>query len=624
MGYLKALGMGITINIHDASGVNSWEAMFPALVDALGLPANTTKVPFNLVNASVAYAVEDLVLGDLVNNKFVDFMWIDWQQGGDAGGMTGYKQNPTFWLNHLRCTDRHRVGDSKRALVLARWGGLGMHRYQVGFSGDVAGLTWSNMLYQPYFSATSANVGHGFWSHDIEGPPEDQEMYTRWIQIGSFSGVMRSHDRGMSAGGCNNKPAPAGTVWEAGCSTVEPWNVPNVHFEANRAALQLREELVPYIYTAHRAAFDSGVGLIIPMYYNWPESDSAYLMDGVRSDMVQYMFGPSILFSPVTSPAQPYAFGPGLASKSTWLPEGAWYDSTTGALISVPAGAAGSMHAGTYTLAQVPLFLAAGAVVPYLPLRSLPVLGLASQQYSFLGFKIAPGGSGSGSTTVYEDDGVTTSYLTANASAWTTAAYTRSAGSVTVSISTSGSFPELPSSRSYQLRLLNAGTLASVTVNGASVPYNRFGIVASAGRVPAASQWYWEFAVNQGGMGPVVDIVGASTGSVTTVVLTFAAPLSSDAAMSGVYGIVSRAVLGKTNLDLDRSTPASNSPGPAYLTKLASVGEALTHYAGTNATMFAQTLAGVPGLLANAIQDVAGDSKSPRQNFTEALLQGSW
>ena len=45
--------------------------------------------------------------------------------------MTGDKQNPTFWLNHLRCTDRHRVGDNNRALVLARWGGLGMHRYQV-------------------------------------------------------------------------------------------------------------------------------------------------------------------------------------------------------------------------------------------------------------------------------------------------------------------------------------------------------------------------------------------------------------------------------------------------------------------------------------------------------------
>jgi hypothetical protein len=50
--------------------------MFPALVEYLGLPSNATKVPFNIVNATVAYAVEDIVLGDLLYNKSVDFWWI--------------------------------------------------------------------------------------------------------------------------------------------------------------------------------------------------------------------------------------------------------------------------------------------------------------------------------------------------------------------------------------------------------------------------------------------------------------------------------------------------------------------------------------------------------------------
>ena len=54
-------------------------------------------------------------------------------------------------------------------MVLARWGGMGHHRYQVGFSGDVAALTWDNLAYQPYFSATAANVLFPSWSHDIEG-----------------------------------------------------------------------------------------------------------------------------------------------------------------------------------------------------------------------------------------------------------------------------------------------------------------------------------------------------------------------------------------------------------------------------------------------------------------------
>jgi len=530
--------------------------------------------------------------------------------------MTGNKQNPTFWLNHLRCTDRHRNGDPMRALVLARWGGMGMHRYQVGFSGDVAALTWANMAYQPYFSATSANVGHGFWSHDIEGPPDDQEMYTRWIQIGSFSGVMRSHDRGMSAGGCNNKPgSPNGNSWVAGCSTVEPWNVPNIFFEANRVALQLREELVPYIYTHHRAAFDTGVGLIIPMYYFFPELDGAYGMTATAN--AQYMFGKSVLFSPVTAPATPYALGPGLATKTTWLPPGAWYDTCSGAVTTVPAGL-GVQWTGSYTLAQVPLWYVAGAVIPYFPLRSLPVLGLASKQYTFLGFKIVPGAA-SGSTTVYEDDGVTTAYLTADAYAWTTAAYITAGATTTVTISTNGSYPGLPAMRAYQIRVLNGGALSSVTVNGAVVPYARFGVAAARGAPPATSQWYWEFAAQQGGMGPVVDVVGASTTSVTTVVLNFAPGTT---VPSGTYGVVQRAMWGKSNMDLDRSTPDSNSPGPAYLSQLASVGEALTHFAGVDAASFAGLIANVTSIQQGAISEVtAAVKKSPvRANFTLLLL----
>ena len=78
---------------------------------------------------------------------------------------------------------------------------------------------------------TASNVGFGFWSHDVEGPPNDLEMYTRWVQWAAFSGVFRSHDRGMSAGGCVDANPPA-------CSIDKIWDVPTLYFEANRDALQ--------------------------------------------------------------------------------------------------------------------------------------------------------------------------------------------------------------------------------------------------------------------------------------------------------------------------------------------------------------------------------------------------
>lgn len=58
-------------------------------------------------------------------------------------------------------------------------GCAGNHRYQVGFSGDVKDVAWGSLAFQPYFSFTGSNVGYGFWSHDLVGPSDDYELYTR-------------------------------------------------------------------------------------------------------------------------------------------------------------------------------------------------------------------------------------------------------------------------------------------------------------------------------------------------------------------------------------------------------------------------------------------------------------
>ena len=44
-------------------------------------------VPFSITNKTYAYALEDIVLGDVADK--IDFMWIDWQQGGTKGGAVG-------------------------------------------------------------------------------------------------------------------------------------------------------------------------------------------------------------------------------------------------------------------------------------------------------------------------------------------------------------------------------------------------------------------------------------------------------------------------------------------------------------------------------------------------------
>jgi alpha-glucosidase (family GH31 glycosyl hydrolase) len=91
-----------------------------------------------------------------------------------------------------------------------RWGGLGNHRYPIGFSGDVkpswASLdfevtsygckaacsiatwwiqtfTYMHECVQVSFTASASNVLYGYWSHDIGGHTEkpSAELYTRYV-----------------------------------------------------------------------------------------------------------------------------------------------------------------------------------------------------------------------------------------------------------------------------------------------------------------------------------------------------------------------------------------------------------------------------------------------------------
>ena len=59
----------------------------------------------------------------------------DWQQEQKTA-MPGVA--PTWWLNYVHFTDQQREG--KRPLLFHRWGGLGNHRYQIGFSGDTVSV----------------------------------------------------------------------------------------------------------------------------------------------------------------------------------------------------------------------------------------------------------------------------------------------------------------------------------------------------------------------------------------------------------------------------------------------------------------------------------------------------
>eukprot|EP00615_Pteridomonas_danica_P000377 CAMPEP_0114363576 /NCGR_PEP_ID=MMETSP0101-20121206/26710_1 /TAXON_ID=38822 ORGANISM="Pteridomonas danica, Strain PT" /NCGR_SAMPLE_ID=MMETSP0101 /ASSEMBLY_ACC=CAM_ASM_000211 /LENGTH=940 /DNA_ID=CAMNT_0001510367 /DNA_START=107 /DNA_END=2927 /DNA_ORIENTATION=+ len=352
-------------NIHDADGVMNFEAQFEQMCTTLGYdPVTTTVVPYNISDYPSQMALEDDVMLPLEETTF-DFWWIDWQQGESGYGAEGGKMNPTIWTSHVRSTNKQRRGSDERGMVLSRWGGLGGHRYQVGFSGDVQvrwnDKNWEDLSYQPYFSATASNVGFGYWSHDIVGPPLDMELYVRWLQWGAFSSVMRNHDRGMSAGQlCSDTdPSVCAVVSEEKKMTTDRKNLvifyvhihththtrhahthTNLHvssegatmdagndnFVAMRNALRARGALLPYLYTSVRESYDFGIGVMRPMYYEFPDEFPAYLQS--RS-LPQYFLGDTMVVSPIVTPSDSDTK---LADQLLWIPPGNWMERTTGLL----------------------------------------------------------------------------------------------------------------------------------------------------------------------------------------------------------------------------------------------------------------------------------------------------
>ena len=73
-------------------------------------------------------------------------------------------------------------------------------------------------------------------------------------------------------------------------TVVKPWNVPLKYFKANRNALQRRAAMVPYTYSLAREAYDTGLGPLRAMYYEYPKLDNAYNADMTGKQGTIFLF----------------------------------------------------------------------------------------------------------------------------------------------------------------------------------------------------------------------------------------------------------------------------------------------------------------------------------------------
>ena len=321
---LHERGLAVSLNVHPADGIRAFEDAYEEVCRVLGRdPESGLPVDFDLNDPRFVEAYFTAVHHPL-EDMGVDFWWIDWQQGKHS--RTGV--DPLWLLNHHHTRDMAERG--KRPLILSRYSGPGAHRYPVGFSGDTI-ASWASLQFQPWFTATAANIGYGWWSHDIGGHAygeRDDEMALRWLQFGVLSPINRLHSTDDPFLG------------------KEPWKFRTDVRELMGQALRLRHALVPYLYTE----WATGLPIVAPMYHTHGGIEHAYDVDN------QYWLGRSLVVAPITSPVDGDSR---MGSVQVWLPAGDWTDLMTGVRYSGDRML--TMHR---PLESLPLLVRAGTVLP--------------------------------------------------------------------------------------------------------------------------------------------------------------------------------------------------------------------------------------------------------------------
>ncbi|WP_415504093.1 TIM-barrel domain-containing protein, partial [Actinomyces slackii] len=435
--FLAALhqrGMLTSLNVHPAQGIRRHEEAYEAVCRDLGLDASLGQdVPFDITDRDFVAAYLRRVHHPL-EDEGVDFWWLDWQQGGTTT-MPGL--DPLWMLNHIHYLDSARprpdgAGGTRRRrpLTFSRFADASSHRTPVGFSGDTI-TTWDSLRFQPEFTATAANIGYYWWSHDIGGHmfgQRDDDMAARWSQLGCFSPINRMHST-LSV--FNSK---------------EPWRYGRDARATMEAHLRLRHRLVPYLYTwARRSAATqgpgAGLGPVRPLYHDHPGQEGAYAHRG------SFIFG-ELVVVPFTSPLDPTT---GLGSERAWLPEGTWFDLPTGRRYT--AGRGGRTLILSRPLERLAALAPAGSLIPL----AGDITEAAADNPRSLDIVIVPGADGS--FTLEEDDASPSPGPQGVARTSMSLSWPRDAepGRAVVRIACEGASQVVPDERRLVLRLLATG-----------------------------------------------------------------------------------------------------------------------------------------------------------------------
>lgn len=289
-------------------------------------------------------------LSDSMFHKGVKSIWLDGTEpegvvNTDVNTAVGpYKevQNPySLEVTRAMYEGRREEFPMERVFNLTRSAYAGQQRYgATSWSGDVE-ASWEQFSEQIAAGLNFTMAGVPYWTHDIGGffrdsksinpefdsqytNPEYIELLTRWFQFGTFSPIFRIH----------------GYV-----SETEIWRYNEAFESTARKFIDLRYQLMPYIYSQAWQITNNSRQLMTPLAYHYPNDKNTW---GIKD---QLFFGESIMVGFVTDYKA--------REKEMYFPEGEWYNFWTSEKIE--GGKTINVKA---ELDETPMFVKAGTVLP--------------------------------------------------------------------------------------------------------------------------------------------------------------------------------------------------------------------------------------------------------------------
>jgi len=294
-----------------------WSGLFQELIEDIGV-----KGVWNDMNEPAVMEVPNKTFPDDVRHDY------------DGNPCSHRKAHNVYGMQMARATYHglKKYSYPKRPFVITRAAYSGTQRYTSTWMGDNV-ATWEHLAIANNQAQRMAMSGFSFAGSDIGGFAEQPqgELFARWIQLGIFHVFCRVHSSGDHG-------------------DQEPWVFGDEITDIVRKFVEIRYQLLPYLYTAFWKHINNGTPILKSLVLFDQEDPHTHY----RSD--EFVYGEHILVCPIQEP--------NAKGRRMYIPRGNWYNFWTDEVVE-----GGKEMWVDADLDSMPIFIKEGAVIPKYPVQ---------------------------------------------------------------------------------------------------------------------------------------------------------------------------------------------------------------------------------------------------------------